>query len=168
MLILGVDPGIAATGYGVVKIEGQKACALEYGCIRTPAKTPMPDRLLQIYQGLQQILTSYNPDTVAIEKIFFAKNAISAMQVGEARGVAVLAACHAGLQVYEYTPLQVKQAVVGYGKAEKNQVQQMVKLILGLNEIPRPDDAADGLAVALCHAHSCTSREIIRRRGKYV
>ena len=168
MLILGIDPGIAITGYGVVQTKGQKAFALDYGCISTPAKAPAPDRLLHIYEGLQQILTSFNPDAVAIEKIFFAKNANSAMQVGEARGVAVLAACHAGLQVFEYTPLQVKQAVVGYGRAEKQQVQQMVKLILGLTELPRPDDAADGLAIALCHAHSGASREAVIRRGKYV
>lgn len=168
MLILGIDPGIAITGYGIVQTDGQKTHALDYGCIRTAAQMPMPDRLQLIYQALEKILSSYCPAAVAIEKLFFAKNANSAMQVGEARGVAVLAACHAGLQVFEYTPLQVKQAVVGYGKAEKKQVQQMVKLILGLPEVPHPDDAADGLAIALCHAHSGASRAAITRRGTYV
>ncbi|NLN07831.1 MAG: crossover junction endodeoxyribonuclease RuvC [Firmicutes bacterium] len=168
MRILGIDPGIATTGFAVLETDGIKSRALIYGCIRTSAGQPMPDRLHTLYSRLQEILSSYQPDNVAIEKLFFAKNANSAMQVGEARGVAVLAACHAGLAVFEYTPLQVKQAVVGYGKAEKGQVQQMVKLLLALEEIPRPDDAADALAIAICHAHTVAALQAAGRREKRV
>lgn len=168
MRILGIDPGIAITGFGVVETDGQRSSALAYGCIRTPASLSMPERLEKIYQQLQELFARHQPQEVAIEKIFFAKNANSAMQVGEARGVAVLTAKIAGLHVSEYTPLQVKQAVVGYGRAEKNQVQQMVKMLLGLDHLPRPDDAADGLAIALCHAHSCAGRTALQRRKSYV
>jgi len=168
LLILGVDPGTAITGFGLVQTDGWHSTAVKYGCIRTEAKTPMPERLGVIYQSLAEIFRCYQPDMFAIEKLFFASNANSAMQVGEARGVAILAAHHAGLEVFEYTPLQVKQAVVGYGKADKNQVQQMIKAILHLEEIPRPDDAADALAIALCHAHSITPGFRPYRRRIYV
>ncbi|MCR3922376.1 MAG: crossover junction endodeoxyribonuclease RuvC [Firmicutes bacterium] len=168
MRILGIDPGIAITGFGVVQTDGQRSRALDYGCITTPSTLPVSQRLLLIFQEMQAIFERHQPDAVAIEKLFFAKNANSAMQVGEARGVLVLAASLAGLEVFEYTPLQVKQAVVGYGKAEKKQVQQMVKIILTLSKIPRPDDAADGLAIALCHAHSGGSRAAINWRSKNV
>ncbi|HHX74568.1 MAG TPA: crossover junction endodeoxyribonuclease RuvC [Firmicutes bacterium] len=168
MRILGIDPGIATTGFAVLESDGSKSRTLTYGCIRTTAQQPMPDRLQALYRRLQEILESYKPDTLAIEKLFFAKNANSAMQVGEARGVAILAACHAGLAVYEYTPLQVKLAVAGYGKAEKRQIQQMVKLLLGLAEIPRPDDAADALAIALCHAHTAGALQAAGRGEGHV
>ncbi|HZK25448.1 MAG TPA: crossover junction endodeoxyribonuclease RuvC [Oscillospiraceae bacterium] len=168
MRILGIDPGIAITGFGVIETDGQRSSALAYGCIRTAASLSMPERLEQVYRELQELIARHQPQEAAIEKLFFAKNANSAMQVGEARGVAVLTARIAGLQVFEYTPLQVKQAVVGYGRAEKNQVQQMMKMLLGLDQLPRPDDAADGLAIALCHAHSGAGRAALQRRKNYV
>ena len=168
MRILGVDPGIAITGYVVVETDGYRSSALAYGCIRTPAGLSVPERLELIYHELQVLLARHQPQEVAIEKLFFAKNANSAMQVGEARGVVVLTVRIAGLQVFEYTPLQVKQAVVGYGRAEKQQVQQMIRMQLGLDHIPRPDDAADGLAIALCHAHSRTGRTVLQRGRTYV
>ena len=168
MLVLGIDPGTAITGFGLIETDGWRSVAVKYGCIRTEAKSPMPERLGIIYQSLAEIFRSYRPDMFAIEKLFFAGNANSAMQVGEARGVAILAAYHAGLEVHEYTPLQVKQAVAGYGKADKNQVQQMIKALLHLQEIPRPNDAADALAVALCHAHTITPGSRHQRRKIYV
>lgn len=168
MRIIGIDPGIATTGYGVVQTDGQRSAALDFGCIATASDLPMPQRLERIYDELKFIVERYQPNVMAVEKLFFSKNSNSAMQVGEARGVVVLAGCHAGMHVYEYTPLQVKQAVVGYGKAEKLQVQQMVKMLLGLSKIPRPDDAADALAIALCHAHAGATLTALSRRGTHV
>ncbi len=157
LIILGIDPGIAITGYGVIKTQGNSFKILEYGVIRSSKQMETAKRLQEIYQGVSQIIDLYKPETMAIEELFFNKNAKTALIVGQARGVAMLAACQRGVSVYEYTPLQVKQAVVGYGRAEKQQVQFMIKAILNLQEIPRPDDAADALAIAVCHGHYCTS-----------
>lgn len=154
MLIMGVDPGIAITGYGIIEYLGNKFKVIDCGCIRTSAGLPMPERLLRIYDELDGILAHTRPDEFAIEELFFSKNARTALTVGHARGVSLLPAARLGLGIHEYTPLQVKQAVVGYGRADKGQVQYMVKTLLGLKDIPRPDDVADALAVAICHAHS--------------
>jgi len=154
MLILGLDPGTAITGYGLVReVEGQ-LIAVDYGVITTSSETEMDKRLLQIYQELSAIISRHKPDAVAVEKLFFSRNVRTAMAVGQARGVVLLTAALAGVAVYEYTPLEIKQAIVGYGGAEKQQVQQMVKLLLNLAEVPQPDDAADAIAVAVCHLHS--------------
>lgn len=154
MIILGIDPGFAITGYGIIKMVGNRFQTIDYGAITTLAGTPLPKRLLQLTIELEAIIAQYNPDVAAVEELFFSKNAKTAIAVGHGRGVAVTAAARAGLDVYEYTPMQVKQAVVGYGRAEKAQVQQMVKAILGLATIPKPDDVADALAVAICHANT--------------
>lgn len=153
MVILGIDPGMAIVGYGVIEVINNTLKAVDYGTITTSSKMDTPKRLVAIYDGIQQLIDGYKPDEVAIEELFFNKNARTALSVGHARGVAVLAAAKTGLDLYEYTPLQVKQAVVGYGRAEKAQVQQMVKMLLNLKEVPKPDDAADALAVAICHIH---------------
>lgn len=154
MLIIGIDPGFAITGYGVVKYEGNKFSAVDYGAITTDSKTELPKRLLHLYESLDILIDKYKPSAISIEELFFNKNIKTALTVGHGRGVAVLAAAKSGVEVFEYTPLQVKQSVVGYGRAEKSQVQQMIKIILNLPEIPKPDDVADALAVAVCHAHS--------------
>ncbi|MDI6895435.1 MAG: crossover junction endodeoxyribonuclease RuvC [Bacillota bacterium] len=150
MRVLGIDPGTAALGYGVVEErEGALACA-GYGCLHTPAGIPLAERLLRLYRSLQQVVREYVPSAVAVEEIFFCRNQRSAFAVGQARAVALLAAAEAGLPVYEYSPLQVKMAVVGYGRATKTQVQDMVARGLGLESHPRPQDAADALGVAVC------------------
>ncbi|WZL71546.1 crossover junction endodeoxyribonuclease RuvC [Clostridiaceae bacterium 35-E11] len=154
MIILGIDPGIAILGYGIVEYKGNHFKTLDYGAIFTEAKESMPIRLKKIYQELGLILDKYKPDVVAIEELFFNKNTKTALVVGQARGVAVLAAAHKNIDIYEYTPLQVKQGVVGYGRADKQQVQIMTKTLLNLESVPKPDDVADALAVAICHAHS--------------
>ncbi|HZJ58117.1 MAG TPA: crossover junction endodeoxyribonuclease RuvC [Clostridia bacterium] len=154
MVILGIDPGLAIVGYGVIESRNNALKAIDYGVITTPSTLEMPKRLVSIYDGVHELITRYQPDEVAVEELFFNKNVKTALTVGHARGVAVLAAAKTGLDLYEYTPLQVKQSVVGYGRAEKSQVQQMVKLLLSLRDIPKPDDAADALAVAICHSHS--------------
>jgi crossover junction endodeoxyribonuclease RuvC len=154
MIILGIDPGTAITGYGVVRQEGNHLKQLACGAIRTAADLPLPDRLHQIHLELKRLITEFQPDVVAVEELFFNKNVRTVMAVGQARGVVLLSAVTAGLAVAEYTPLQVKLAVVGYGRAEKAQVQEMVRVLLCLREIPKPDDAADALAIAICHAHS--------------
>lgn len=163
LIILGIDPGIAITGYGVIKTQGNSFKVLEYGVIRSSKQMETARRLQEIYQGVGQIVDLYKPETMAIEELFFNKNAKTALIVGQARGVAMLAAYQQGVSVYEYTPLQVKQAVVGYGRAEKQQVQFMVKSILSLQEVPQPDDAADALAIAICHGNCCTSGLLGRR-----
>ncbi|URN92925.1 MAG: crossover junction endodeoxyribonuclease RuvC [Candidatus Pristimantibacillus lignocellulolyticus] len=154
MRVLGIDPGIAIVGFGFVDKEGHKLTPVQYGAIQTEAHTPQEERLLQVYESAGALMDKYKPDSVAIEKLFFNRNVTTAFAVGEARGVIILAAAQRGLSIAEYTPLQVKQAVVGYGKAEKRQVQEMVKMFLKLSAIPKPDDVADALAVAICHAHS--------------
>ena len=154
MIVLGIDPGYAIMGYGLVEKVGYQYRAIDYGVIETPAHTENGDRLLKLWNGLNLLLKKYQPDTVSVEELFFNRNVTTAIQVAHARGVALLAARAADVPLYEYTPSQVKQAVVGYGKAEKKQIQQMVKIMLGLNDIPKPDDAADALAVAITHLNS--------------
>jgi crossover junction endodeoxyribonuclease RuvC len=156
MRILGIDPGIAITGYGVVEEEGGELKALAFGVIRTPAKQALPVRLQAIYRGVKELALEWKPTATAVEELFFSKNVRTAMSVGQARGVALLALADTGLSVAEYTPLTIKQAVTGYGGADKPQMQEMVRLLLGLAEIPRPDDAADALAVAICHLNSAS------------
>jgi crossover junction endodeoxyribonuclease RuvC len=155
MLVVGIDPGTATTGYGFVRETDQgELVAVDYGVIQTPAGLPLEQRLLQLYQDLKYLLLLHHPDQGAVEKLFFQRNVTTAIAVGQGRGVVMLALAEAGLSVAEYTPLEVKQAVVGYGGADKNQIQQMVKAMLNLDTIPRPDDAADALAVAICHIHT--------------
>lgn len=154
MIVLGIDPGTAITGYGVIQVEGNRLKMLDYGCIMTDAALGLEKRLAAIYQEMNQLITRWHPQEVAIEELFFNKNVRTALAVGHARGVVLLSAAHHGLPLGEYTPLQVKQAVVGQGRAEKQQVQYMVKILLNLSKVPKPDDAADALAVAICHAHS--------------
>lgn len=163
MIILGIDPGTAITGYGIIKVEGNKFKALTYGSIKTKKSEGLPIRLRIIYQEVKQLIATYNPEEIAVEDLFFNKNTRTALAVGHARGVVLLAGANSMLNVNEYTPLQVKQAVVGYGRAEKTQVQQMVKSILGLEKIPKPDDVADALAVAICHAHSFKLKNRLRQ-----
>jgi len=152
VVVLGIDPGTAIIGWGVIKRTDRIACKVEaYGCIRTDKNTLFPRRLEEIHRKLSEIIKNYGPDIAAIEQLFFAKNVKTAISVGEARGVAILAAVEANLPVAEYTPLQIKQSLVGYGRAEKKQMQKMLRLLLGLRDIPKPDDAADALAVAFCH-----------------
>ena len=154
MRIMGIDPGTAITGFGLVEQEGSRLHLLDFGVIRTEPGIPDAERLLQIHREVGALLKNYRPDVLAIEELFFNKNSRTVLAVGQARGVVMLAAAQAELRVEEYTPLQVKMAVVGYGRAEKKQVQEMVKVLLGLPRPPKPDDAADALAVAICHAHS--------------
>ena len=154
MRILGIDPGYAITGYGIVDYVGNKFRVVDYGAITTDAGVPMPERLLHMSVELNNILMQYQPEAMAIEELFFSSNAKTAIAVGQGRGVALLEAARAGIEVYEYKPNQVKQSVAGYGRAEKKQVQQMVKCILNLDSVPKPDDTADALAIAICHAHS--------------
>lgn len=156
MRILGIDPGIAIVGFGFIDKEGNKCVPVQYGCIQTEAHTPEEERLLHVYEGIGTLIDKYKPDAVALEKLFFNRNVTTAMSVSQARGVLVLAATQRNLPISEYTPMQIKQAVVGYGKAEKRQVQEMTRMFLKLQAIPKPDDVADALAVAICHAHSCT------------
>lgn len=164
MIILGIDPGIAIVGYGVIECKGNRFKALDYGAITTEANIPFTERIRIIYDDMTTLIDKYNPTDLAIEELFFNKNVKTAIKVGQARGVEILAAVHKGLNIYEYTPLQVKQGVVGYGRAEKRQVQEMVKLLLNLKEIPKPDDAADALALALCHGSSLKFKEMFRMK----
>jgi len=156
MLVLGIDPGTAITGYGLVMGEGDDLTLLAYGAITTPSDRSLPERLQRIYRELTALIEDLQPTAVAVEELFFSKNVRTALSVGQARGVALLAAANAGLPIHEYTPLQVKQAIAGYGRATKDQVQQMVRMLLGLDSVPQPDDAADAIAVAICHIHSAT------------
>jgi crossover junction endodeoxyribonuclease RuvC len=154
--IMGIDPGIAIVGFGFIDKTGSKLTPVQYGCIQTEAGTDPGLRLKQVYEAAVQLIDKYKPDAVAVEQLFFNRNVTTAFTVGQARGVLILAAVQQGLPVAEYTPMQVKQAIVGYGKAEKKQVQEMVRMFLKLQAIPKPDDVADALAVAICHAHSST------------
>ncbi|GGJ16944.1 crossover junction endodeoxyribonuclease RuvC [Paenibacillus hunanensis] len=154
MRIMGIDPGIAIVGFGFIDKNGSKLTPVQYGCIQTEAHTPEEERLLHVYEGMVQLIEKYEPQMIAFEKLFFNRNVTTAMSVSQARGVAILAAAQKGLPIAEYTPMQVKQAIVGYGKAEKRQVQEMVRMFLNLQKVPKPDDVADALAVAVCHAHS--------------
>ena len=158
MVILGIDPGVAIVGYGVVEcVSGNFRC-LEYGCITTPAHTLLEDRLSEIYDGMTELIARHRPDCMSIEELFFNNNQKTAVDVAQARGVILLAANKAKLPIYEYTPLQVKSAVVGYGRAEKQQVMYMVRQYLHMTETPKPDDAADAIAIAICHGSSAMHR----------
>ncbi|HZD59862.1 MAG TPA: crossover junction endodeoxyribonuclease RuvC [Anaerolineae bacterium] len=162
MIILAVDPGTATTGYGVIEYEGDRFKVRDYGIISTDAKLATELRLQKIYDRLKNLIARFRPDCFVVEQLFFNSNVRTALAVGQAHGVCLLVAADGGLPVAEYTPLQVKQAVVGYGRADKAQVQQMVKAILNLHKIPKPDDAADALALAICHAHSYKANDIAR------
>ena len=158
MRILGIDPGYAIMGYGVLDYNGNKFRTVDYGSVETQAGTEMPDRLRLLYEGLDSVIKEYRPEEAAVEELFFNNNAKTAIMVGQARGVAILACVMNGVKVFEYTPLEVKQSLVGYGRAEKKQVQTMVKTILNLKKVPEPDDTADAVAIAICHAHTRNSR----------
>jgi crossover junction endodeoxyribonuclease RuvC len=153
VIILGIDPGTAALGYGIIERDGGRLRAIDYGCLETSPDLAMPDRLLAIHGLLDELISLHQPDIVAVERLFFSKNAQTAMAVGQARGVVLLAAAQHGRPVGEATPNEVKSAIAGYGAADKEQVQRMVQLVLGMSQLPRPDDAADALAVAVCIAN---------------
>ena len=157
MIILGLDPGYAIVGYGVIEYKANKFNVIDYGAITTSKDNELNDRLLQIYNELCVILDKYHPQALSIEQLFFNTNATTAIGVAEARGICILAAKQRGMDIAEYTPLQVKQSVTGYGKAIKQQVQEMTRMLLNLRAVPKPDDTADALAVAICHAHSAGS-----------
>ena len=161
MLILGIDPGTAITGFGILEEKASRIKALEYGAIKTEPDLDMAQRLKYIYNEVVQLFNQYHPEVLAIESLFFNKNVKTALTVGQARGVVLVAAANCGVEVAEYTPLQVKQAVVGYGRATKCQVQEMVKILLSLAKPPSPDDVADALAVGICHVHSRKLRDIL-------
>jgi crossover junction endodeoxyribonuclease RuvC len=155
MLVIGIDPGTAITGYGLVREdESGGLSAVDYGVINTSSGLSMPQRLLELYRRLSEILLLHRPESGAVEKLFFQRNVRTAISVGQGRGVVLLTLAQANLSVAEYTPLEIKQAVAGYGGADKNQVQQMVRALLNLDNVPQPDDAADALAVAICHLHT--------------
>jgi len=158
MIILGIDPGLAIVGWGVIEYKNARFRTIAYGSVQTPAGTRTEERLRRIFDGIGELIQRYKPDAVAVEELFFNTNITTGIRVAEARGVILLAAERAGVSIYEYTPLQVKQAVVGYGRAEKKQVITMVTMLLGLPKPPKPDDTADALAIAICHAHSGASR----------
>ena len=161
MIVLGIDPGVATIGFGVVRAERQKNTLVQYGVITTPPGIPLSSRLLQISDDMEELIRTFHPDEMAVEELFFTKNITTGIAVAHGRGVILLSAERLGVPVFEYTPMQVKQAVVGYGLAEKKQVMDMTRRLLKLKAIPRPDDAADALAIAICHARSATS--LLRR-----
>jgi crossover junction endodeoxyribonuclease RuvC len=162
-LVLGIDPGTAITGYGLVGGEGDDLGLVDYGVIITSSDESQPQRLQEIYRQLTALVQERQPAVAAVEKLFFSRNVRTALSVGQARGVALLAMANAEIAVHEYTPLEVKQAVVGYGRATKDQVQEMVKMLLGLDSVPQPDDAADAIAVAICHIHSARIKDLTRK-----
>ena len=161
MLTLGIDPGTAITGYGLVREGAEGLRLVDCGVITTPAGQPLAERLQTIYRGLAALIAAHRPTDSAVEELFFSRNVRTALSVGHARGVTLLALADAGLPIYEYKPLEVKQAIAGYGGADKRQVQEMVRMLLNLESIPRPDDAADAVAVAVCHIHSARMRALI-------
>ena len=165
LTILGIDPGYAILGWGVIEYQASRHRLLGYGTVETSKDFSMPERLKEIYIGLNEVIAKYDPDVSAIEELFFNSNQKTAIKVGEARGAAVLACANAGLHVYEYTPLQIKQALTGYGRAEKQQIQEMVRQVLGLIKAPSPDDAADAVACAICHANSSAHIKLMGRAG---
>lgn len=164
MIILGIDPGIAIMGYGVIESDGSKHRLIQYGALTTAAHTPTPSRLRAIFTGVNQLMDMFTPDDVAFEELFFARNVTTALMVGAARGAAIISAAEYTESLYEYTPMQIKQAVTGYGKADKKQIQQMVKLLLGMKEIPKPDDAADAIACAITHCQCGAAKEQFRMK----
>lgn len=158
MKILGIDPGYAILGWGIIEKTGNRFRAIDYGAITTDKDMPMPERLEVLYDELREIIREHNPEVASIEKLFFNTNTTTAINVGQARGVAILACIKGDLELAEYTPLQIKQALVGYGRADKKQIQFMVKTMLNLKAVPRPDDTADALAAAICHGHSADKK----------
>ncbi len=166
MIILGFDPGIAIVGFGVIEKNGNVIKPIQYGSIQTKAELETEIRLKQIFDAAKEIISTYKPEAVSIEKLYFNKNVTTAMTVGQARGVLMLAGVELNVPIYEYTPLQIKQALVGYGRAEKKQIQEMVRMYLNLKEIPKPDDVADALAIAICHAHSAKMTNFIKENSK--
>jgi crossover junction endodeoxyribonuclease RuvC len=162
MIILGIDPGLATMGYGVIEVLGEKRRVVQFGTLNTKAKTPTPQRLRSIFKGVTELIEMYRPEDVAFEELFFSKNVTTGMSVSAARGAAIVAVAEKTENLYEYTPMQIKQAVTGYGGADKHQVQQMVRLLLNMEEIARPDDAADALAVALTHANSMNMKRLFK------
>lgn len=167
MRILGIDPGYAIVGYGVIEFSGGRYYAVDYGAITTEAESPFPQRLQQIYNGLLSVIIKNDPDGMSIEKLYFQNNQKTAIAVAEARGVILLAAQNSNLPISEYTPLQVKMAVTGYGKAQKPQVMEMTRRLLKLESVPKPDDTADALAMAICHAQCSGTRlrSLLNRKG---
>ena len=165
MLVLGIDPGYAIVGYGVLNYAQSRFKAIEYGAITTEAGTKFSNRITKIYDGIEYLINKHKPDALAIEKLYFNTNTTTAIDVAQARGVILLAAAKRSVPVYEYTPLQVKQSVVGYGRAQKAQVQQMVTSFLNLKKVPKPDDVADALAVAICHAHANKLEKTLKNIG---
>lgn len=157
MIILGIDPGYAIVGWGVIEYTSNRFIVIDYGAVTTEAGTPFNDRLKAVYDGIDSIMKRYSPEALSIEKLFYNTNAKTVIDVAQARGVINLAAVQNNIPIFEYTPLQVKQSVVGYGRAEKKQVQEMTRVILKLAKIPKPDDTADALAMAICHAHASGS-----------
>ncbi len=166
MRILGIDPGYAILGYGIIEMKGNHFDVCGYGAVTTEASMNMTDRLKCLYSSLTEIIAEYEPEVASIEELFFNTNTKTAIMVGQARGVAILACANSGMDIAEYTPLQIKQALVGYGRAEKKQVQSMVKTILNLKEIPKPDDTADALAAAICHGHSSNANKRLSKIAK--
>ncbi|MBI2820806.1 MAG: crossover junction endodeoxyribonuclease RuvC [Acidobacteria bacterium] len=165
MIVLGIDPGTRVTGYGIIRSDGRRHECLTYGCIRRPPQQDFPRSLRNIHDTFQSILIQYRPDVVAVETLFHAINARSALLLGHARGVILLCAALHDIPLHEYTPLEIKKAIVGYGRAEKTQLQHMAKLLLNLKQIPEPHDAADALAVAVCHAHHHVLKDLAARDG---
>ena len=157
MRILGIDPGLAIVGFGLIEAETGKMQMLQYGAVTTPAGLPLAARLVQLERDMEELIAQLRPEAIAVEELFFNTNITTGIAVAHGRGIILLSGYQAGLQIYEYTPLQVKQAVVGYGRADKKQVMDMVRRILSLQAVPKPDDAADAVAIALCHARSATS-----------
>ena len=157
MVILGIDPGVATIGFGLIRAERGKNTLLQYGVITTPPGIPLSERLLQISNDMERLIETFRPDEMAVEELFFSKNITTGIAVAHGRGVILLAAEKRGIPVFEYTPMQVKQSVVGYGKAEKKQVMLMTQRLLNMKDIPKPDDAADALAIAICHSRAATS-----------
>jgi len=162
VIVLGIDPGTARMGYGVVSREGSQLEMIDYGCLETTNDRPLEQRLLIIHEGLTDLIETHRPEAMGVERLFFNKNVQTAMAVGQARGVVLLVAAQHGLPVFEYGPHEVKLAVTGYGRAPKDQVQRMVQLVLSMSQIPKPDDAADALAVAVCTAHAATPQQMAR------
>ena len=162
MIVLGIDPGTARLGYGLVERQGSRLTMLDYGCIETVNDRPLEQRLLIIHEGIDDLIKTYRPEAVGVERLFFNKNVQTAMAVGQARGVVLLVAAQHGLPVLEYGPHEVKLAVTGYGRAPTDQVQRMVQMVLAMKQIPKPDDAADALAVAVCTAHAVIPDQAVR------
>lgn len=164
MVIMGIDPGVATIGFGVIEAQRGKNKLIQYGAVTTPPGIPLSERLVQIHQDIHQLLKLFHPEEIAVEELFFSKNITTGISVAHGRGVILLAVAEAGIPLFEYTPMQVKQSVAGYGKAEKRQVMDMTRRLLQLDKVPRPDDAADALALAICHGRAATSLLNTERR----